>query len=147
MTALRDYLRKRGLEIRGEMSPLVKARQKQKEELSGTEAKIEALKNELLDIERAERALDQTTDKKQPPTIKEAVLRVLQDEGRPMTAQEILAQINSRFFDGAVPRTSLSPQLSRLNNDDRKIKLEGSLWSLRSENDEGPAKAEPSFLD
>ena len=61
-----------------------------------------------------------------------------------MTAQEILAQINSRFFfESAVPRTSLSPQLSRLNNEDRKIKLEGSLWSLRSENDEGPAKAEP----
>src|ERR671911_2532431 len=85
-TPIRDYLKKRGLEIREEMGPLVKARQKQKEELAHTEVKIESLKKELLDIERAERAIGYpATDKKQPPTIKEAVLRVLEDEGRPMT--------------------------------------------------------------
>ena len=60
-------------------------------------------------------------------TIKEAVLETLREHG-PKTALEILALINEKL--GAdYPRTSLSPQLSRLKADNQ-ITRDGILWSV-----------------
>ncbi|MBN8990668.1 MAG: hypothetical protein J0H42_20690 [Rhizobiales bacterium] len=61
-------------------------------------------------------------------TIKDAVLDVLKAKGAGMTALEILAAINLKFSTD-YPRTSLSPQLSRLKADG-KIDREGIVWSL-----------------
>jgi len=61
-------------------------------------------------------------------TIKDAVLEVLRESRQPMTALEILPFVNAKLgLD--YPRTSLSPQLSRLKNDGL-INRDGSLWSL-----------------
>lgn len=66
-------------------------------------------------------------------TIKEYVLSILHVEGRGMTALEILAGIKNRYgLD--YPRTSLSPQLSRLKADG-KITRDGVVWSLTKEAD------------
>ena len=103
---------------------------------------------ELEELDRAASAIGETkTDElKQKPTIKQAVLRVLRDHDGPMTSQQILDEINARFFGGSIERTSLSLQLSRLKNHDLKISLEGEHWRLLK--DEGSAyEAEPSFLD
>ena len=103
---------------------------------------------EIEQIEKAEQAIAGVeAPVKTELTIKQAVLKVLEDEKRALNAQQILALINERYFDGKVVRSSLSPQLSRLNHDDHKIKYDGTLWSLRSPNEEGPEKSEPSFLD
>jgi ribosomal protein S6 len=59
-------------------------------------------------------------------TIKEAVMEVLSETNEGMTAVEILDAINKRFRMN-YPRTSLSPQLSRLKQED-KIVLEGRVW-------------------
>lgn len=62
-------------------------------------------------------------------TIKEMVLEILiENQGRGMTALDILACINERV-DVDYPRTSLSPQLSRLKADG-KLHREGFLWAL-----------------
>jgi hypothetical protein len=70
-------------------------------------------------------------------TIKEAVIDVLTDAGRGLMAIDILAAINKRF-EMDYPRTSLSPQLSRLKSEG-KLEREGMVWSLAktsSENEE-----------
>lgn len=62
-------------------------------------------------------------------TIKDAVIEVLRAKGAGMTALEILAAINLKFGT-EYPRTSLSPQLSRLKADGR-INREGIVWTLQ----------------
>lgn len=61
-------------------------------------------------------------------TIKDAVLEVLKDMGHGLSALEILTSINTKF-ETNYPRTSLSPQLSRLKAEgvlDRR----GMIWHL-----------------
>jgi len=53
-------------------------------------------------------------------TIKKKIIEVLTESERWLTSEEIIAQIQDRFGD-VVVRTSLSPQLSRLKNDDKII--------------------------
>ncbi|KQU54880.1 hypothetical protein ASG72_04535 [Bosea sp. Leaf344] len=71
-------------------------------------------------------------------TIKEAVIEVLEVIGGGLTASDILAAINAKFGTD-YPRTSLSPQLSRLKSEG-KLTREGNLWSLALD---GPKTIEP----
>jgi chromosome segregation ATPase len=144
---LRLFMTERQKAIREEFDPLLERRKALKAELDEVTSKLLLLKKELDEIERAEQAIAGA----EPPqkvelTIKQAVMKVLENEKRGMTAQQILAAINERYFDGKVVRSSLSPQLSRLNHADHKIRFNGVNWSLRSKDEEGPADAEPSFL-
>lgn len=59
-------------------------------------------------------------------TIKEAVLSVLRDFPGGLTALEILNKINAHL-GVSYPRTSLSPQLSRLKSDGL-LRREGNVW-------------------
>lgn len=148
MMDLQLFMTERQKAIRDEYEPLLERRRELRAEYEEVTKKLGVLKKELDEIERAEQAIaGNVPDRKMTLTIKEAVVRVLDDEKRGMTAQQILVAINDRFFDGAVVRSSLSPQLSRLNYKDKKIKFDGTLWSLRSPNEEGPENSEPSFLD
>lgn len=61
-------------------------------------------------------------------TIKEAVLSVLAGAGHGMTALEILDAINKNLSTN-YPRTSLSPQLSRLKAEG-KLARDGVVWNL-----------------
>ena len=47
-----------------------------------------------------------------------------------MASPDILAAINDRYFEGTVLRTSMSPQLARLKNNDKKIKQIGDKYFL-----------------
>lgn len=58
----------------------------------------------------------------------EAILAVLDHKPNGMTAQEILEELNEKYFGGRLMRTSLSPQLSRLKDRDGKIELRGDRW-------------------
>tara|TARA_B100000614_G_scaffold151374_1_gene134212 strand:- start:2710 stop:2970 length:261 start_codon:yes stop_codon:yes gene_type:complete len=65
-------------------------------------------------------------------TIKEMVLELLAEvfpEG--LTALEILERIQARWLPG-LERTSLSPQLSRLKNEELIANVEGKWRSLRN---------------
>jgi DNA repair exonuclease SbcCD ATPase subunit len=149
MTELRMFMNTRRTQIQKELAPLLERRQALRTELDEINVKLARLKRELDEINQAEQAIGGTgqSPHKTELTIKAAVLMVLEEEKRGMTAQQILAAINERYFEGKIARSSLSPQLSRLNHDDEKVTFDGTLWSLRTENDEGPANAEPSFLD
>jgi chromosome segregation ATPase len=148
MTELMVFMSQRKKELMDQLKPLAEQRKSLRAELESITEKLTRMVEEIEQIERAEQAIAGV----EPPvktelTIKQAVLKVLEDEKRALNAQQILALINERYFDGKVVRSSLSPQLSRLNHDDKKIKYDGTLWSLRSPNEEGPEKSEPSFLD
>lgn len=86
---------------------------------------------ELKRIDLVLATLEKAASKK--PTIMDAVLEVLKDQPNGMTALEILAEINMRYFNGAILRTSLSPQLSRLKDRDHKIVLRGTKWFIAPE--------------
>ena len=70
-------------------------------------------------------------------TIKDAVIEALDETGRGMTALGLLARINNKYGVD-YPRTSLSPQLTRLKNDG-KIERRGNVWYLLGQ---APQKAE-----
>lgn len=63
-------------------------------------------------------------------TIKERVLQLLECNPGGLTSSQILNNLN---IDGGQPvsRESLSPQLSRLRNEDHKIDLNGGLWTIK----------------
>lgn len=61
-------------------------------------------------------------------TLKQAVLIVLGETRKAMPASDILDAINRRF-NADFPRTSLSPQLSRLKGDEL-LALDGQNWTL-----------------
>lgn len=69
-------------------------------------------------------------------TIKEAVIEVLKAKGGSMTALEILSAINLKFSMD-YPRTSLSPQLSRLKAEGQ-IERNGIAWQLAGEKEKSP---------
>jgi hypothetical protein len=62
-------------------------------------------------------------------SMKDAVVAVLREAGQPLTALDILPTVNAKLGTD-YPRTSLSPQLSRLKSEGRIIKAEGNFWRL-----------------
>lgn len=106
-----------------------------------------ALRKELAELQSAERVYQQSGTAGgnpmlplqaggpiQRPTIKECVLLLL-EEASPMglTALEILDRLNRRWWRGELKRTSLSPQISRLNRD-KKVISEHGTWKLPQDN-------------
>lgn len=137
MTSLREFITDRLRELDAEERPLhekLKALAEERAKLiaAATAAEIEIPK--IAHIQRAvanaNRALDAVSRRRTIPerTLKDAVIEVLQDKGRGMTALEILAAINLKFSTD-YPRTSLSPQLSRLKAEGKLVR-EGIVWRL-----------------
>jgi hypothetical protein len=98
-------------------------------ELYEKQQQLAQLASEVEKINLALKAVE-AADKRPHITIMEAVLEVLQDRPEGLTALEILAEINTRYFADRIARSSLSPQLSRLKDRDRKIELRGNKWFL-----------------
>lgn len=101
-------------------------------------AELERLRTEIASINAALAALSsrpssETVGDKPKMTIKEGVIEVLKrvyPEG--LTALSILERLRADIgLD--YPRTSLSPQLSRLKNEEKVI-LKGNVWYLNKEN-------------
>ena len=72
---------------------------------------------------------NQTVKKTRGTTIKQEVLEVLAERPEGMTALQILEQMKERSRPNLL-RETLSPQLSRLKNDDKKIVVEHKVWRL-----------------
>ncbi|WP_093151572.1 hypothetical protein [Thalassobaculum litoreum] len=117
MSTLRDFIASRKAEIRQQIS---------------------ALRREIDELERAEVAISEeggsqsprTGDAPQPAkgTIKDMILQVLEDQGNGAESAEIIDMIKARF-DVEVPRTSMSPQLSRLKANGL-VGVVGKRWIL-----------------
>lgn len=120
-----EYLRRRRSELRKELMELDIAERVYKERKSGTKAEQDL---GLFSPTEAER---------KPRTIKEMVIALLEEawpQGR--TALQILDAINQRW-NPTLPRTSLSPQLTRLKID-KLIRNERGVWKVvRNSEQEG----------
>jgi hypothetical protein len=128
MSKLRDLLLNQKSEISAKVVPLVAEVARMKEALATKQSLLEGLRLELEQIHSALKAVESAEAKNRQITIMEAVLNVLNENPQGMTALEILAEINTRYFGGSLRRTSLSPQLSRLKDRDKKIELRGNVW-------------------
>jgi len=128
MSNIRQMLEEKDAEVRAKLAPLFERCTTLRKELVTTEGQIARLNAELREIDLALRAVGDAQKKSGRLTIMEAVLEVLKGKPEGMTSQEILAEINAEYFDGTVRRHSLSPQLSRLKDRDKKIELRGDRW-------------------
>lgn len=134
-------------ELKAAGEPLLKQRLALRKELEQVEAQLESISAEWRELEKAQNAIGRPR-KPEPSraapttlTIKDAILKVLEDHPTGLNANDILREINTKFFDGTIERTSFSPQMSRLKNKDRKVVQRGDLYFKKAE---GPAFAEPS---
>jgi hypothetical protein len=128
MSTVREILLARKAEISSAMGPMFEECTRFRKSLIEAEGKVAAAQDELKQIETALKALDEAQTKRANPTIMQAVLEVLSHKPDGMTAKEILAEINAKYFGGRIERHSLSPQLSRLKDRDEKIELHGDRW-------------------
>jgi hypothetical protein len=128
MGKTREILLSQRAELIGQIPAMVATFRNLRQSLIEAEGRLTAVKNELEKIDLALKALDESESKTANITIMQAVLEVLNHKPNGMTALEILDDINANYFNGTILRTSLSPQLSRLKNRDKKIELRGNHW-------------------
>jgi predicted transcriptional regulator len=126
MSNVRELLEARRSAIDAAMLPLYKEHELRREKLIETETQLLKLRDERAEIEKLLKSMGE----QQAPriTIMEAVMATLDHKPEGMTAQEILAEINAKYFAGKLARHSLSPQLSRLKDREKKIELRGDRW-------------------
>jgi hypothetical protein len=128
MSNVRDLLMAQKSEIMGKLELRMNERNDLWAKVMTVEGGIADLRAELQKVDLALKAVDDGRATNRPPTIMQAVLEVLKSKPDGMTAQEILAEINTKYFDDRIVRPSLSPQLSRLKDRDKKIELRGNRW-------------------
>lgn len=133
-----EFIRARRAEIRERGNPLWERKAELLREISEIDPAINKLTEEWRELEKLASAvgidldgmqleLEVVSPHSQPNlrTIKEAILEVLAGYPEGLSSSEILEQINQQFFEGSILRTSFSPQLSRLKQDDEVRYSEG----------------------
>ena len=124
MTDARQLLTARREAIESDLTKLVEEYETQRASLVDIETRIRTLRREREEIDE----FLSKREHKARPTIMEAILATLDHKPDGLTALEILDELNAKYFNGELARTSLSPQLSRLKERDRKITLQGDRW-------------------
>lgn len=134
MVGAKDMLLRAQAELSGQLDRAHVENAKRREALAESEKQVTDLQRQLRGIEVALKAMaDEEAKPSGSVTIMQAVLEVMREKGEPMTARDILNAINRNHFAGSIRRSSLSPQLSRLKDRDRKIDLDGDKWFLLPE--------------
>lgn len=143
MSNLREFLQTRERELTAQILPIRK-------EIAQMQETLASLEEELAEIQKSAEAIGmvngvRTQRAAKAPTkegtIKDYAVQVLADAPNGLVALDILARINERFGTD-YPRTSLSPQLSRLKNEGR-IARRGVVWFLVGEKEKGPEDSGP----
>jgi septal ring factor EnvC (AmiA/AmiB activator) len=129
MGGIRQLLETRRAELLHEMEPLEAQAVDLRTNLAKTDNKLKAMTKEIAEIDKALQAISKERLETKV-SIKEAILQLLADSPSGLDSPQLLAALNDRFFDGKLARTSMSPQLTRLKNDDHKIKYRGDKWFL-----------------
>ncbi|MFZ3351695.1 MAG: hypothetical protein WA268_12580 [Xanthobacteraceae bacterium] len=115
--------------MKHELQPLEAAAAELRTKLAKADDKLKVLSKEIAEIDKALQAVSkERLDSK--TSIKDAILQVLGNAPNGLTSPELLAALNEQYFNGGLERTSMSPQLTRLKNDDHKIKYRGDKWFL-----------------
>ncbi|MGL3212062.1 hypothetical protein [Bradyrhizobium sp. BR 1433] len=125
MSDARQLLENRTVAIDAELEPLTKEYAELRTKLVEIDMRIRRLQQEREEIGEF---LKKTQPSQPRITIMEAILATLDHKTNGLTAQEILSELNEKYFGGSLLRTSLSPQLSRLKDRDKKITLRGDRW-------------------
>ncbi|MCA0051639.1 winged helix-turn-helix domain-containing protein [Mesorhizobium sp. B283B1A] len=116
---------------------LVRALAETRHRLSSIEEEIEQIERaaeaanislEISEVGRRSKAIAFSSQSKLPQTMKEAAVEALKDEASGMTTNDILKVVNDKLGTN-YPRSSLSPQLSRLKGDGILYR-EGDRWIL-----------------
>jgi len=128
MSTAREILEARKAALSAELKPLTEKRDQLFLGIISTDEKIGEMRKELAAIDTALKSLADSQTKSQRIPIMQAILDVLRDKPQGMTAREILAELNAKYFDGELQRHSLSPQLSRLKDRDKKIEYRDERW-------------------
>ena len=128
MATAREILEARRGSIETELTPLISRRDDLFVRLIAADETIEQKRKELAAIDTALKSLAATETTSQRIPIIQAILEVLKDKPNGLTARDILTALNDRHFDGTLVRHSLSPQLSRLKDRDRKIEYRNDRW-------------------
>jgi hypothetical protein len=126
MNTTREMLLARKTELIARIPAMADKFSAMRKTLMEMESQFAALQKELEAIDEALKKLAEPEPTQ--ITIMQAVMEVLRHKTNGMTALEILDEINVAYFNGTIVRTSLSQQLSRLKNRDRKIELRGNRW-------------------
>lgn len=132
MVNVKEFLATRRKELESKISEL-------RPQVSKLQSELRALQSELSEVEIASNAIGRSSSGGGPPirkgTLKDKIIAVLKLRPKGATSTEILDLIAEQF-DEAIPRTSLSPQLSRLKSEGW-LSLIGSNWRLTDhQNDE-----------
>jgi hypothetical protein len=129
MSSTRELLETRKEQLAAQLSEVVDRYDTLLKTLSGVSDTIAAVTKELQEVEHAIRSLS-AVQAKGPSRIKimDAVLETLSRNPLGLTAKEILAELNAKYYGGKLKRHSLSPQLSRLKDRDKKIEYRNERW-------------------
>jgi hypothetical protein len=128
MATTRELLETRKEALHAQLDELVSSYQVILKSLNEITDKVTAATKELKEIERAINALDDEKAKSSRIKIMDAVLETLSRNPMGMTANDILAELNAKYYGGKLKRHSLSPQLSRLKDRDKKIEYRDERW-------------------
>jgi hypothetical protein len=132
MNQIREMLLKQRAEFVEKLEPTLRECGDLQTQLNVKLEQVHALKLSISQIDRAVAAIDAGEEKRRNsgrPKIMDVVLEILDRAPNGMTAREIMTEINTRNLLGEpILRHSLSPQLSRLKDRDKKIDLRGDKW-------------------
>jgi chromosome segregation ATPase len=128
MGSAREILEARRAALSAELEPLNAKRDEFFHGMVDVTEKISHVEKEIAEIETALKSLADSQGKSQRIPIMQAILEVLRDKPQGMTAREILVELNAKYFGGELQRHSLSPQLSRLKDRDKKIEYRAERW-------------------
>ncbi|SEH86626.1 hypothetical protein [Tardiphaga sp. OK245] len=132
MNQIQEILLKQRAEFVELLKPAMKDCVELQMQLDQRREQVRALKTSIEQIDVAVAAIQAGDAKRENagrPKIMDVVLEILDDAPNGMTAREIMTEINTRNLLGEpIMRHSLSPQLSRLKDRDKKIDLRGDRW-------------------
>lgn len=100
-----------------------------KKEEGALKSAADSLKLDLRSLDNIEDRLNSNYYKFGDVSIKQATRLVLDAIRSGMNSRDLHAQVNNRYFEDMLPRTSFSPQLSRLKHDGEVEETENG-WVL-----------------
>jgi hypothetical protein len=128
MNTAREILEARLTALKGDMPQLNEDLTKAYESALVLQKRVQAAVDEINAIQKAIDSLRASEAKPQRISIMDAIMEVLKNRPEGMTAREILTDLNLKYFNGTLARHSLSPQLSRLKDRDKKVGYRNERW-------------------
>lgn len=150
-STVRDFLVARRAEIDAETGPLVARERELLQSLNDARSQLDRLFAERSEVVKAASALglefppavtrepsaEVALVSQERLSLQAMALKVIEEAPEGLSARDVLSRLNRRF-NVSFPRTSLSPQLSRLKRAKRVV-LRGGLWTAaRPRDDKGP---------